>query len=244
MTTESKRKRGPDAAARVSKTEGKETRWDRTKSNVKTIGGAVVLAFFIRIVLFEAFEIEGPSMEPTLLNGDRVVVAKFMYGLSVPKVDEALLTWSQPSPGDVVIVNSPHDGIDIVKRVIGVPGDVIEIRDDVVYRNGDPIRHEEIGPCEESFQIEPGPGCEWIEGEVDGVVFRTSHDVSSPPANHPPIDIREGYVYILGDHRDRSNDSRFFGPVQISRVKGKALMMYWSSGPTGIRWERIFDGVQ
>src|SRR5688500_17661074 len=96
-----------------------ETRWQRTKANLKTIGGAVALALFIRIVLFEAFEIEGPSMQPTLLNGDRVVVAKFLYGLFLPFTTEAIVTWGLPDPGDVVIVKSPADDIDIVKRVIG-----------------------------------------------------------------------------------------------------------------------------
>ncbi|MEY2929572.1 MAG: hypothetical protein RL033_321, partial [Pseudomonadota bacterium] len=101
------------------------------QSNLKTIGSAILLAMFIRIVLFEAFEIEGPSMEPTLLNGDRVVVVKFLYGIFLPFMDDALMTWGQPNPGDVVIVKSPRDNVDIVKRVVGLPGDVIELKDGV-----------------------------------------------------------------------------------------------------------------
>jgi signal peptidase I len=112
-----------------------ETRWERIKANTKTIGSAVLLAMIIRIVLLEAFEIEGPSMEPTLLNGDRVVVSKFLYGLFLPFTNDALLTWGTPKVGDVVIVRSPADNIDIVKRVVGVAGDILEMRSGVLYRS-------------------------------------------------------------------------------------------------------------
>jgi signal peptidase I len=72
----------------------------------------------------------------------------------------------------------------------------------------------------------------------------SSRDLTSPPSNHGPTEVPAGHVYILGDHRDRSNDSRFFGPVPINRVKGRALIMYWSKDPqTGYRWDRIFDSV-
>ena len=222
-----------------------ETRWDRTKANMKTIGGAVLLAIFIRIVLFEAFEIEGPSMEPTLLNGDRVVVAKFMYGLFLPFTTEAVLTWGSPDPGEVVIVKSPADDIDIVKRVIGGPGDTIEIRDDVVYRNGEALPHEEVGECrdDEDRAGEDLNGCIWVRQEVAGTSFLTSHSVDSPESSHPPVTVPEGHVYIMGDHRDRSNDSRFFGVVPIERVKGEALVIYWSN-ENGVRWNRLFEAVQ
>ena len=95
---------------------------------------------FDEVVLFEAFEIEGPSMEPTLLNGDRVVVSKSAFGLFLPFMHEAVTSWGMPNPGDVVILNSPYDGIDIVKRVIGVPGDRVRIDENEVFVNGESIR--------------------------------------------------------------------------------------------------------
>lgn len=222
----------------------RESRWDRAKANIKTIGGAILLAIFIRIVLFEAFEIEGPSMEPTLLNGDRVVVAKFMYGLFLPFTTDAVTTWGAPDPGEVVIVKSPADDIDIVKRVIGVGGDTVEIREGVVYRNGEALSHEEVGPCQDyDDRREPDlAGCIWVEEQVDDEVYLTSRSVESPPSSHPPIVVPEGHVYIMGDHRDRSNDSRFFGTVPIERVKGRALVIYWSN-QDGVRWSRLFEGV-
>jgi signal peptidase I len=222
------------------------TRWDRTKANFRTIGGAFLLAILIRVVLFEAFEIEGPSMEPTLQNGDRVVVAKFMYGLFLPFADEAIFTWGGPKPGDVVIVKSPHDGIDIVKRVIGVEGDVIEFRDDVIYRNGHPIPQEHAGECDPDLASSHEAACEWIDETVGDKTYRTSHNPTSPPTSHPPITIPADHVYILGDHRDRSNDSRFIGPVHVNRVKGRALFIYWSSESAGCgncRPARLFNAV-
>lgn len=225
--------------------EDEETRWERIKANVKTIAGAVLLAMFIRVVLFEAFEIEGPSMEPTLLNGDRVVVAKFAYGLFLPTADEAVTNWGVPERGDVVIVKSPHDNIDIVKRVIGLPGDRIRVEDDVVYLNDEEVHQEELGPCADLTVHLQGTTAECISEELNGYTYRTSRELGAPSAAGGELTtVPPGHIFILGDHRDRSNDSRYFGTVPINRVKGRALMMYWSTDPLrGQRWDRIFDSV-
>lgn len=225
-------------------TDGSDARWERTKANTKTIGGAVLLALFIRIVLFEAFEIDGPSMEPTLLNGDRVVVAKFLYGLFLPFTNDAVMTWGMPEPGDVVIVRSPFDNIDIVKRVIGVPGDVIEIRDDVVYRNDEPLQVGAPSPClsEEGETLEPD--CQWVEEHIGAETWHTSRSDLTVPDTIEPREVPAGHIFVLGDHRDRSNDSRNprVGMIPISRVKGRALAIYWSNDGH-VRWGRIFEPV-
>lgn len=234
------KKKGSDRPAEM------ETRWDRMKNNFRTILGAVLLAMFIRIVLFEAFEIEGPSMEPTLLNGDRVVVAKFMYGLFLPFTNEAVTTWGIPSPGDVVIVKSPQDNIDIVKRVVGLPGDVIEVREGVLRRNGQEIVHEELGRCRDALDrgetVDSEEDCEWVRETVGEHTYETSRSMSGHRMSTPPVTVPEGHIYILGDHRDRSNDSRFFGPVPVNRIKGRALFIYWSNA-NGVRWHRLFESV-
>ena len=219
-------------------------RWERHKSNAKTIGGAVLLALFIRVLLFEAFEIDGPSMEPTLLNGDRVVVAKYMYGLFLPFTNEAIASWGMPSPGDVVIVRSPLDNIDIVKRVIGVPGDVIEIRDDVVFRNDEPLQVRIVGPCRSEDGGHEYDSCEWVEESIGSRHWQTSRSRLSVPNTMEPMEVPEGHIFVMGDHRDRSNDSRNprVGMIPIQRVKGRALAIYWS-WDGGTRWDRIFDGV-
>ncbi len=235
---------GVEENPKTSSAASSDERWDRTKANVKTIGGAILLALFIRIVLFEAFEIDGPSMEPTLLNGDRVVVAKFMYGLFLPFTNEAALNWGLPSAGDVVIVRSPLDNIDIVKRVIGVPGDTIEVRDDVVHRNGTPIQVRVVGACR-GEQQEPQDDCEWVEERIDERTWQTSRSTYSVPDTLDPVTVPPGHIFVLGDHRDRSNDSRNprVGMIPASRVKGRALTIYWSND-AGVRWDRIFDSVQ
>jgi signal peptidase I len=229
----------PEASV-VSQTTVEETRWERISTNLKTIGGAVLLAMLIRTVLFEAFEIEGPSMEPTLLNGDRVVVAKFMYGLFLPLRSEAEVTWGAPDLGDVVIIKSPADGVDIVKRVIGLPGDIIEIRQDTVYRNGMALPAQDLGACQYG-QGANMPRCRWTQTEIGDVRFLTSAAVRMYDDMH--VVVPEGQVFVLGDHRDSSNDSRNIGTIPIRRIKGKALAIYWSSGQDGFRRDRVFQAV-
>jgi signal peptidase I len=230
-----------------------ESRWEKIEQNLKTIGGAVLLALVIRTCLFEAFEIEGPSMEPTLLNGDRVVVAKFMYGLFLPLRDQADISWGGPNLGDVVIIKSPLDGVDIVKRVIGVAGDTIEVKDNIVFRNGQALPNIDRGPCVTGTGSHvPDDRCRVYESKIDGRVFYVSaaRDTLDPTPMHVP----DGHIYVLGDHRDSSNDSRNpgVGAIPVERVKGRALSIYWSTGlkgmwgdgPEGFRSERMFKNVQ
>lgn len=219
-----------------------DTNADSYWEHIKFISVTAVVAMIVRIVLFEAFAIEGRSMEPTLLDGERVVVSKIAYGLFLPLVDEAIVNWSTPTPGSVVIVKSPADNIDIVKRVIGKPGDIISIRDNVVYRNGKPIRISEQGPCKDEEGHSRTDGCEWITERVGMHRYHTSQNTASIKDRYSPVRVREGHIYVMGDHRDRSNDSRYFGQVPVNRVKGKAVSIYWSRGKE-VRWRRIFSGI-
>ena len=240
----------PDPAQKVSAAaparninEIDETRWARIAANFRTIAGAVLLALVIRTCLFEAFEIEGPSMEPTLLNGDRVVVSKFAYGLFLPLRDHAEFSWGHPNVGDVVIIKSPVDGVDIIKRVIGIGGDFIEMRADRVYRNGEPLPATDVGPCASgsgSLQAD----CRVYSSKIGEHDFHISTAHISPDPF--PTRVPEGSVYVLGDHRDHSNDSRnpMMGAVRINRIKGRALSIYWSSGPEGFRWGRMFHAIE
>jgi signal peptidase I len=235
------------AASKEKKTEA-ETEAEaanRRTSNFKTIAGAVALAIFIRVVLFEAFMIDGPSMEPTLQDGDRVVVAKYAFGLFLPGMHEAIWNWSSPNAGDVVIVNSPMDGVDIVKRVIGVPGDRVEIREDEVFVNGESILRRVLGSCPEDETTDEVSECQvWEEG-IGERTWRSSHD----PHDTESMSVREvpeGHVLVLGDHRNRSNDSRnpLVGMIPFTHIKGRALSIYWSSSDEGMRWDRMFTNIR
>lgn len=222
---------------------------DSLAANVKTIVGAVALALFIRIVFFEAFAIDGPSMEPSLLNGDRVVVAKYPYGLFLPFASEAILTWGSPEVGDVVIVKSPADEEDIVKRVIGVAGDTVSMVDGQVFRNGEAVPTEEVGPCEDASQKEIDPDCRVYEETVGDRSWHTSHGdlnfTRRDLANWAPMTVPDGHIVVLGDHRDQSNDSRNIGLIPLNRVKGHALFIYWSNDPgRDHRWGRMFEGIR
>lgn len=249
-----------DDGARPPPLSERDERWQTYKANGKTIGGAVILALLIRIALFEAFEIEGPSMMPTLLNGDRVVVAKFEYGIfplfagkfpvlgSVPLLggDEAIVNWGIPDAGDVVIVHSPADNVDIVKRVIGVPGDVLEMRDDIVYRNGEPLQVRIAGNCRDDEGRElVQESCEWVEEHIGDETWFTSRDPMQGPDGFEPRTVPPGHIFVMGDHRDHSNDSRnpSVGMIPASRVKGQALAIYWSNEGNGVRWDRLFTAV-
>jgi signal peptidase I len=231
QTSEAKKNRG-----------AAETRWERISSNITTIGGAVLLALIIRTVFFEAFEIEGPSMEPTLLNGDRVVVAKFYYGLFLPFQDQSTFSWGQPQPGDVVIIKSPADNVDIVKRVIGIPGDTIEIREDEIIRNNQRMNMRDIGPCTQGRGKFRAPQCRVRMSKIGNEEYLNSGVALYQ--NRFPLRVPEKHIYVLGDHRDSSNDSRSIGMIPFNRLKGKALAIYWSNDQDGFRWNRIFQPVR
>jgi signal peptidase I len=220
-----------------------ESSWERVAANIRTVAGAVLLALVIRTCLFEAFEIEGPSMEPTLLNGDRVVVSKFAFGLFLPLRDHAEISWGRPNLGDVIILKSPADNVDIIKRVIGVEGDLVEVRADRVYRNGQALPATEVRACSTGTGAHQA-NCHVYESKIGERTFNISTAHISPdpfPTRVPP-----GHVYVLGDHRDHSNDSRnpMMGAIPINRIKGRALSIYWSSGPEGFRWDRMFKAIQ
>lgn len=181
---------------------------------------AVVLALFIRTFVVQAFKIPSGSMENTLLVGDHILVNKFIYGVKIPLTGVRLFPITQPNRGDVVVFVYPVDpSKDFIKRVVAVPGDQVQIRGKVVYVNGE-AREEGYAIFQDSH-----PGM----GETE---FRE---------NFGPVAVPPGAFFVLGDNRDRSYDSRFWGFVKMDRVKGKAFIIYWSwnrNGPS-IRWGRI-----
>lgn len=192
---------------------------------------AGVQAFALRIVHVEAFEADGPSMLPTLEPEDRFVVDRGAYGLTLPFAREQAVHWADPVAGEVVVLRSPADEIDVVKRVIGVAGDRIEIRGGEVYRNGASLTVGPPRPCEsEDAGFEP-PAC--IDEAIGDRRWTTLYTEPGYAAaeSMPELVVPQGTVFVLGDHRDRSNDSRNprVGTVSVGRLRGPALLVYWGA---------------
>ena len=180
---------------------------------------ALLLALFIRSFVVQAFKIPSGSMIPTLLIGDHILVNKFVYGVRLPYFGTSILPVGTPHHGDVVVFVYPQDEEkDFIKRVVGVAGDSIEVRDKRLYVNGEAVADSHA---------------HFAEGEEG--------HASAPRDNFGPFEVPAGYIFVMGDNRDRSYDSRFWGPVALDKVKGKAFLIYWSWDGVGrwVRWERI-----
>ena len=186
---------------------------------------AIVIALFIRTFIVQAFKIPSGSMKPTLLIGDHILVNKFIYGVKIPFVRKTIISIGEPKRGDVIVFIYPEDrSKDFIKRVVAVGGDTIEIRDKKIYLNGLP-HPDGHGVYVEDF-ILPG--------------------AIQPRDNFGPFTVPKGAVFTMGDNRDQSYDSRFWGPVDLKDVLGKAFMLYWSwNGENhSVRWGRLGNLVR
>ena len=184
---------------------------------------AIVLALIIRTLVVQAFKIPSSSMEPTLLIGDHILVNKFIYGVRIPFIGGRVLPFTSPERGDIVVFVYPKDeSKDFIKRVVGVAGDTVEVRNKKVFVNGEPVEDPH------AFF-------------ADGKQLQVKRD------NMAPTVVPEGKLFVMGDNRDRSYDSRFWGLVDVGEVKGKAFIIYfsWDSDAKSpldwVRWGRIGD---
>jgi len=181
---------------------------------------AVLIAFFIRTFIIQAFKIPSGSMKPTLQIGDHILVTKFIYGVKIPIIRKTLVSIGEPKRGDMVVFIYPEDrSKDFVKRVIGIGGDNIEIRNKKIYLNGLPY-NDNYGVYTDDMII---PGA------------------AQPRDNFGPVTVPPGSVFVMGDNRDQSYDSRFWGFVDLRDVLGKAFIIYWSwnSDEHNVRWSRF-----
>lgn len=191
------------------------------RENVEAILVAVVLALIIRTFVVQAFKIPSGSMKNTLLIGDHILVNKFIYGIKIPFSGTTLIPVKNPERGDIVVFKYPQDpSKDFIKRVIGVAGDKVEIRNKKVYVNGKRQKHEfAIFTDNRSLQ-----GRDYLG----------------------PITVSNDSLFVMGDNRDNSHDSRFWGFVKLKEVKGKAFIIYWSWNGENqgsivdyVRWNRM-----
>ena len=196
-------------------------RWQKVLLEyLEALAVALILAFVIRTFVVQAFKIPSGSMLDTLLIGDHLLVNKFLYGTRIPFTDKVILPFEEPADGDVIVFEFPEDtSKDFIKRIIGAPGDVLEMKDKVVYRNGQKL--------DEPYVKHTDPG---IQARRD---------------NFGPITVPPGKYFAMGDNRDESYDSRFWGFVDKDKIRGKAWVIYWSwDGPSDIRWRRIGNLVR
>jgi signal peptidase I len=180
---------------------------------------AVVLALFIRTFVVQAFKIPSGSMLPTLQIGDHLLVNKFLYGIRIPIVGKRVFVLRQPARDDVIVFIYPQDQTkDFIKRVKGLPGETIEIRNKVLYVNGQAVEDP--------------------NGYYEKIPERLAR---APRDDFGPFIVPEGSVFVMGDNRDHSHDSRFWGTVPIDDILGKAFVLYWSWDAKEFRprWDRL-----
>ncbi|HEX2769112.1 MAG TPA: signal peptidase I [Geobacteraceae bacterium] len=181
---------------------------------------AIILALVIRTFVVQAFKIPSGSMEDTLAIGDHILVSKFIYGTKIPFIDKRILKIRDPRRGDVIVFEYPEDpSKDFIKRVIGTPGDEVEVKEKKVYVNGMPYENpHEVHKEKELISRE-----------------------QNPRDNFGPVKVPENSYFVMGDNRDRSYDSRFWGFVKNPKIKGLAFIKYWSwdSARFRIRWGNI-----
>lgn len=227
-------------------------RKSKVREYIEAIIIAVLLALLIRAFVVQAFKIPSGSMLETLQIGDHILVSKFLYGLKFPFTDNRFLIFSPPRRGDVIVFSFPgnkekrectsfssnlsarignavshgnpfylfkDDCRDFIKRVVGVGGDKIEIKNKKVYINNIPL--------DEPYTI-----------------YKDDKTDSTPRDNFGPFTVPRRSLFVMGDNRDRSYDSRFWGIVDMSEIKGKAFIIYWSWNGKGglldkVRWNRI-----
>jgi signal peptidase I len=194
---------------------------------------AVILAFFVRTFVVQAFKIPTGSMEPNLLIGDHLLVNKFVFAPTLTSLERMLLPIDPIRRGDIIVFKYPEDpSRDFIKRAIGLPGDTIEMRQKKVYVNGKPLDEPYahfIDPPQEDGSGAP---------DVDDGDLRQSFPLMTVPPDK---------YFMMGDNRDNSQDSRWWGFLDRDHVKGKALFIYFSFGEGGgianVRWSRLLHQI-
>ena len=175
---------------------------------------ALLLTLVIRTFAVQAYRIPSGSMLETLQIGDQLLVNRLAYGLFVPFKDDPVISWSTPQHGDVIVFEYPMDpSKDFIKRVIGVPGDKVSMQDKVLYVNG--VKMDE-------------PYVQHIDASID-----PGRD------NFGPVEVPPGKYFVMGDNRDDSRDSRFWGFVGFNAIQGKAVVIYWSWEDWQVKWGRM-----
>ena len=217
----------------------------------KSFAVALLLFLVIRAFLVEAFKIPSGSMERTLLVGDFLLVNKMVYGAEVPFTRMQLPGVRRPVRGDVIVFQFPDDpSKNFVKRLVGLAGDTLAMTDGVLYRNGGEQREPYVQHIEPDFDF-GGDDFRWQRDYLVGTA-EARHGLHPSRNNWGPLVVPEGNYFVLGDNRDNSLDSRYWGFVPDSLVRGQPILVYYSYAPdttqplawlTRIRWTRLGERV-
>jgi len=215
---------------------------------MRSLGMALILFLIIRTFIIEAFQIPSGSMERTLLAGDFLFVNKAVYGAQIPGTNARLPGFERPARGDVIVFAYPKDPtLNYVKRVIGAPGEQVEMRAGQVYVDGVPLDEpyvQRIDPLHDNFETK----FNWQRSFVAGSTTEQRRGYHPTRDTWGPLRVPMGKYFVLGDNRDNSEDSRYWGFVDESAVKGRPLVVYFSYDRatrdpvpwlTDIRWDRL-----
>jgi signal peptidase I len=190
--------------------------WRKRHPNIESLVVAFVIAMALRSSVVQAFWVPSGSMLPTIQIGDHIFVNKLAYAVRVPWIGTELLETGKLRRGDVIVFVSPVDGkTDLIKRVVAVGGDQVEIHNKKLYINGAPV--------EDSHAY-------FVDSQINPV---------GPRDNYGPVVVPDGKFFVMGDNRDRSYDSRFWGFAEVNDIKGKATFVYWSRDHGWPRFERF-----
>jgi signal peptidase I len=207
----------------------------------KSFFPVILAVLLLRSFLVEPFRIPSGSMMPTLLVGDFILVNKFAYGIRLPVLNKKILAIDEPERGDVVVFRYPKNpSVDYIKRVVGLPGDKVGYYNKIVYINGEPS-----GQVPAGVFVGKGAGVSMSgASERREQLGKIQHDILVMPRT-PGLEgeyvVGEGEYFVMGDNRDNSNDSRYWGTVPEANLVGKAfrIWMNWDSANKGVEWDRI-----
>jgi signal peptidase I len=201
----------------------------------------VLVVLLLRSFLVEPFRIPSGSMMPTLLVGDFILVNKYTYGIRLPVLNTKIIALGEPQRGDIVVFRFPKDPtMDYIKRVIGLPGDRIGYYNKQIYVNGEPVKQTVLGEYEGARAEGMAGGESLLNENFRGV----SHDIlvrQGEPGREGEFKVPEGHYFVMGDNRDNSNDSRYWGTVPEQNLVGKAffIWMSWDAAKGGIAFNRM-----
>ncbi len=205
-----------------------------------------LIVLVLRSFLVEPFRIPSNSMMPTLVTGDFILVNKFTYGIRLPVIDKKIVELGTPARGDIVVFRYPDDpSIPFIKRVVGLPGDKVAYYNKVLYINGEPMRQAPKGIYTGTGSGKVMTGAHVLEEDLGSGKHEILIQPGIPTREGERV-IPDGHYFVLGDNRDNSRDSRWWGPVPDENLIGKAFLIWmnWDWVAGGVGWDRIGNAIR